>query len=351
MLIGVLALAAMAYGGLDKTISLRIEGRAIRLHTFALSVRDALSRAGVHLRPGDWVSPPLGSRLHEGERVEVRRAKDVTIILDGRPRRVITTALTIEQLLADLNVRRGIRDFVGPSRASRVSAGMTVIYRAAVAVSVVHDGKTDRVITNAPDVGTVVRELGLTLGRRDLVRPAQTSYPAAGSTIRVLRVGDHAETQELTVAYPTIYRRVINQEYGTTSTIQEGRYGIRLVRYLSTYVDGKRVRRRLLGSDLVRPPLPHVVGVGAGFPGCVCRRGKQSGDATWYRASGLTAAHPWLPFGTVVRVENVVTGAWVNVVIRDRGPFGPGRIIDLSANAFSRIASLGKGVVYVKIRW
>jgi uncharacterized protein YabE (DUF348 family) len=344
-------MAAMAYGGLDKTVLLRVEGRDARLHTFAMTVRDALSRAGVHVGPGDWVSPPLGTRLGEGARIEIRRAKEVTIVLDGKPRRVVTTALTIEQMLADMNVRRGLRDFVGPSRASRVDAGMTVIYREAIGISVAHDGKVDRVITNAPDVGTVLNEMGLALGPRDLVRPSKSLYPRSGMTIRVLRVGDHLEKEELSIAYPTVYRRTLNMEYGTTRTVQEGRSGIRLLRYRSTYIDGRRVKKHFLGSDVVRTPVPRIVALGAGFPGCVCKRGTQSGDATWYRADGLTAAHPWLPFGTVVRVENLANGKWVNVVIRDRGPYGAGRIIDLSANAFSRIAPLSKGVVYVRIRW
>ncbi|MCA1833761.1 MAG: ubiquitin-like domain-containing protein [Actinomycetota bacterium] len=351
VLIGTLAVAAMAYGGLDKTINLRVEGRSSHLHTFALTVRDALTRAGVRLGEGDWVSPPLGTRLHEGSAIEIRRAKEVTIILDGKPRRIVTTALTIEQVLADLNVRRGLRDFVGPSRSSRVSAGMTVIYREAVGIMVQHDGKTDRVITNAPDVGTVLREMGVRLGARDLVRPVAGAYPVAKMVVRVMRVGDHLESQELSIAYPTIYRRVLNQEYGTTRTIQEGRSGVRLMRYRSTYVDGRRVKRRLLNADVVRPPAPRIVGVGAGFPGCACKRGSSTGDATWYNADGLTAAHPWLPFGTVVRVENLATGAWVNVIIRDRGPYGAGRIIDLSDGAFARIARLSKGIVRVKIRW
>ncbi|TMK83342.1 MAG: septal ring lytic transglycosylase RlpA family lipoprotein, partial [Actinobacteria bacterium] len=66
--------------------------------------------------------------------------------------------------------------------------------------------------------------------------------------------------------------------------------------------------------------------------------------------SGLTAASPWLPFGTRVTVTNLANGRSVAVVINDRGPFG-GRIIDLSQEAFSRIAPLGAGVCQVRIAW
>jgi rare lipoprotein A len=45
--------------------------------------------------------------------------------------------------------------------------------------------------------------------------------------------------------------------------------------------------------------------------------------------SGLTAAHRTLPFGTMVRVTNHRNGRSVVVRINDRGPFIPGRIIDV----------------------
>jgi|SRR5277367_1205781 len=47
-------------------------------------------------------------------------------------------------------------------------------------------------------------------------------------------------------------------------------------------------------------------------------------------ASGLTAAHRTLPFGTMVRVTNERTGRSVVVRINDRGPFVRGRIIDVT---------------------
>jgi rare lipoprotein A len=79
----------------------------------------------------------------------------------------------------------------------------------------------------------------------------------------------------------------------------------------------------------------------------------QVGEASWYSfapGTGLTAAHPWLPFGTVVTITNIANGKTVQVVINDRGPFG-GRIIDLSDEAFALIASLSQGVCRVRLSW
>ena len=63
----------------------------------------------------------------------------------------------------------------------------------------------------------------------------------------------------------------------------------------------------------------------------------------------LAAAHRTLPFGTVVRVENLANGETVDVVINDRGPFIQGRIIDLTRAAAERIDMINAGVASVRL--
>ena len=66
-------------------------------------------------------------------------------------------------------------------------------------------------------------------------------------------------------------------------------------------------------------------------------------------ASGMTAAHRTLPFGTMVRVTNTSNGRSVVVRINDRGPFVKGRIIDLTPGAAHAIGIAGLGSVTVDI--
>jgi rare lipoprotein A len=66
-------------------------------------------------------------------------------------------------------------------------------------------------------------------------------------------------------------------------------------------------------------------------------------------ASGMTAAHRTLPFGTMVRVTNTNNGRSVVVRINDRGPFVKGRIIDLTPGAAHAIGIAGLGSVTVDV--
>ena len=63
--------------------------------------------------------------------------------------------------------------------------------------------------------------------------------------------------------------------------------------------------------------------------------------------NALTTAHPSLPMGTRVRVVNQDNGRSVVLTVTDRGPYHGGRILDLSAGAFGKIASTSQGVARV----
>jgi rare lipoprotein A len=63
----------------------------------------------------------------------------------------------------------------------------------------------------------------------------------------------------------------------------------------------------------------------------------------------LNAAHPSLPFGTRLRVTNVVNGKSVTVRVNDRGPFVHGRIIDVTSAAAEALGMVNVGVVKVTL--
>lgn len=90
----------------------------------------------------------------------------------------------------------------------------------------------------------------------------------------------------------------------------------------------------------------------------------KTGQASWYgpgfygrrTANGerltrgtLTAAHPYLPFGTKVRVTNLRNGRSEVVRINDRGPFHGNRIIDLAHGAAHAVGLVSSGVARVKL--
>jgi rare lipoprotein A len=77
--------------------------------------------------------------------------------------------------------------------------------------------------------------------------------------------------------------------------------------------------------------------------------GTQTASGEKFDTNELTAAHPTLPFGTRLRVTNVATGRSVTVRINDRGPYVPGRVVDVSYSAAQSLGMVGKGIANVKL--
>lgn len=63
----------------------------------------------------------------------------------------------------------------------------------------------------------------------------------------------------------------------------------------------------------------------------------------------MTCAHRTYPFGTQLKVTNLRNGKSVIVRVTDRGPFGRGRIIDLSYGAAKALGMLSQGVAMVEV--
>lgn len=77
-------------------------------------------------------------------------------------------------------------------------------------------------------------------------------------------------------------------------------------------------------------------------------QGRRTASGSRFNEHALTAAHPWLPFGTKVRVTLAGTGRSVVVVITDRLASST-RIIDLSRAAARKLGMLAEGLARVSL--
>jgi rare lipoprotein A len=77
--------------------------------------------------------------------------------------------------------------------------------------------------------------------------------------------------------------------------------------------------------------------------------GKSTASGEKFDPNELTAAHPSLPFGTRLRVTNTATGKSVTVRVNDRGPYVPGRVVDVSYSAAQALGMVRSGTANVKL--
>lgn len=77
--------------------------------------------------------------------------------------------------------------------------------------------------------------------------------------------------------------------------------------------------------------------------------GRYTANGEVYDEMALTAAHKTLKFGTLLRVTNLKNGNSILVRINDRGPYIPGRHIDLSKGSAIALGAMNKGVINLQV--
>lgn len=117
------------------------------------------------------------------------------------------------------------------------------------------------------------------------------------------------------------------------------------------WVHGNYVQSSTAVPESEVPPAPEAKPTGKveTCKGSYYASGSRTANGERFDPNGMTAAHKTLAFNSKVRVTNTSTGASVDVRINDRGPFTPGRCIDLARGAFTRIASTSQGVINVRV--
>jgi rare lipoprotein A len=344
--IGNVALAASmlaiagGYLAISKTVTLVVQGRPEAVRTMSSSVGELLVSQGIEIGSNDLVVPPVSAALDDGMTVlvefgslgpgAIRTPADVGVwATEGVPG---PTAMLSARSTEDW-----------------FSAGAPAGQLAVAAVHVVVMGKDHVVWTNATTAGELLSAMGIDPDRNDRVLPSPSAPLTSDETVRFVSIEYRTREFQVAIPHETFTRYTDDLDPGHTRMIREGLDGVMLERYRMKVRDGVVVGRDLLARQVLRPAVSAERVVGRAHPA----GGAQVGEASWYSfapGNGLTAAHPWLPFGTVVTVTNLANGKSVQVVINDRGPFG-GRIIDLSDEAFARIAPLGQGVCQVRLSW
>ena len=305
-LVGAVLAVGIVYFAVEKHVTLVVDGQPVAVRTLSASVGELLDSSGIALEEDDVVVPPEATPLADG--------MTVTVDTGGVDVPVATGPADVGVWVVE-GADGPSGKLAAQSSETLVSAGQSLGPSRTVAVTVVVMGKDHAVTTNATNVRELLSAMGIVPDGRDRVLPPPRTPLHSGMKVRYVDV--EFRTKRLEVQAPYWSSNVVS------AVIQD------------KIVDGEVVEARVAEPAVDGPS------------------GSQFGEATWYDAPGseYTAAHPSLPFGTVVTVQNLANDKTVQVVINDRGPFG-GRIIDLSPEAFDAITgNLSQGICQVRLTW
>ncbi|WNB85095.1 ubiquitin-like domain-containing protein [Cellulomonas sp. ATA003] len=259
----VLALVAggtTAFAVLHTSVTVDVDGTPVEVTAFARTVGDVLDDAGIEAGPRDLVAPALDAPVRDGGEIVVRHGREVTVEVDGEPRTVWTTALTVGEAVADLGLR-GDGARVSASRSSALGRDvLQVSTRKAVQVAV--DGEVVDASTTAPTVREALRETGLVLAEGDHVSVPLDAAVEDGLEVVVTRAvhGTATVVEELPFTETVVEDPTLLE--GERRVQTPGQAGRRQTTYAVTTVGGTEVSRSVVAEVVVSEPVQQVVQLG-----------------------------------------------------------------------------------------
>lgn len=255
-----------AFASLHKTVTLDVDGELTTVSAFGRTVEDVLDAQGVDVGERDLVVPAPGALASDGEQIVVRHARQVQIEVDGEQRTVWTTALTVDDFVAEMDLRGDVR--TSASRSAEV--GRDLLRLSTTKTVHVHvDGRTTDVETSASTVREVLRETGVVLGEHDRVSVSLDAATVDGLAVMVTRVQGVTRTERLAEPFAVERRDDPSLTRGREVVETVGRPGEKVVTYLAYESDGVELGRMLLAEAVVTQPVNQVVRVGTFTPPAV----------------------------------------------------------------------------------
>lgn len=267
-----------------------------------------------------------------------------------------TKAQTISEFLEEKKIKLAEKDKLIPQKEEKIFSGSLITIQRAQKITILVDEKEIETYALSKNIRGSLIENNIILSRLDKTEP-KLDFPIQDDLkIVITRINVEEKIEKEEIDFKTIVKKDSDLGWREKKISQKGVLGEKEIKYEITYKNGKEISRKKLSQEITKEPVEQIE-----TQGTYVKIGKaHTGLGTWYKqpahlfigsesGEGLYAANPWLPKGSYVKVTNKANGKSVIVRINDRGPFGPNRIIDLHTIAFQKIASLGAGVIDVKM--
>jgi uncharacterized protein YabE (DUF348 family) len=245
-----------------KTVTLTVDGTALRVTSMKSRVIDIIQENGFAVGERDDLYPAADVQVHDADNIVLRRSRPLDISLDGHDvKHVWTTASTVDEALAQLAMTDTAP--AAASRGSRVPlTGMALPVVSAKTVQINDGGAVRMVHLPAPNVAALLSAAGVPLLESDQVVPSATSPIVDGMEIQVTRNRIERVTERIPL--PPNARRIEDPEMNISRQVVEdpGAPGTQDVTFAVATVNGVETGRLPVANVVVTPAREAVVRVG-----------------------------------------------------------------------------------------
>ena len=321
---------------------------------YSVSVQDALS---VNNGFGDQLLQQSNTGATASIELQFRPAVSVAMTDDAGKRTPFqTSAKTVGEALLQAGVIVYLADRVQPSLGEAVKPGVEISIKRAKPVSIWVDGRQVRTRTLSNRVGDVLAEMKIVLFEQDYTKPDLDAEIAPNSEIRVVRIKREVQIQQQFLPFETLTQPDDALEIDTQILAQDGAPGVREQRNLVTFEDGLEVKREQTADFTAREPQPRIYKYGTNI--VVRTLDTPSGPVQYWRkirmlatsysssTAGVTRDKAWygkarcgvaMRFG-IVAVDPRVVSLGTNVYVNG---YGVGNACDTGSAIIGKRIDLG----------
>lgn len=257
-------LATLLIGGVTvatakKDVIIDVNGEQIALTTLSGTVQGALEQAGVQLGAQDFVSPAPDSELTGESVVTVRTAKQVALVVDGREETLTTTAVSVEDLLGELD-RISPADAIDADPETTIpESGLELKVTKPKIISINDGGRVVYTSIAADTVGEVLERRGITIDGDDRLNLGEGHRITTNTEIIIDRVETSEITETVDIEAPVTYVDDPEAEEGTETVITEGTNGTKEVTRQIVTVNGVEAENTVLNEVELTAPTPTTI--------------------------------------------------------------------------------------------
>ncbi len=262
LLLASLVGAAAVWASSDKRVIVLLDGASVPVSTHARTVEGVLASAGLAVGRHDLLAPDRDVSVQNGSYVVLRRARPVTIYVDGQPRHLWVTARSVGELLEQV----GLRDagvWLSASRSRPIPlGGLALRMRVPKEATVVADRRATVLTTTAPTVRQLLELAHVTLGPTDKMTVPYDQSVTDGLVVAVTRIRGTVGVVSVAVPQPVIRKPDASMTVGQTKVLDPGAPGVVVQTFAYTITDGKVTAKRLLSSVIRSHPRPRILAFG-----------------------------------------------------------------------------------------
>ena len=283
----------VAYLAAQKTVTLTVDGQTRAIDTYAATVGEVLEDEGVSADEHDVVLPALDEAVSDGDTVVLNRARPLQLTVDGVPREVFVTALSVDEALQQL----GFRDdelVLSASRSDRLPLdGMELSITTPKSVTLVADGEERVVTTTAATAADLLAEQGIALRELDKLSLFPDQALLDQMKLQVFRVTEKQKSVTSPIAFERVETDDPTAYEGEETVVQEGEAGQRVTTYRILFVDGKQTWREELNTQVTRKPVTEKVEVGTKERPATPAAPSVAGGSVWDRLAQCESGGNW----------------------------------------------------------